>query len=172
MSTSCTIAVTPTFQEGVKKNFTKYRYIYCHHDGYPDGPHGVGYVLLNFYNSQEKAEELVSYGSASEIKKYIRPNNNTKHTFDKPQRNVCVFYHRDRGEDWDDTCYKDEILENDNDLPSFDWIYLFKDGCWFYKNWEWNSFRKLTHENVKSKICDMNYDVANKTCKYCRFCET
>ena len=42
--------------------------IYCHHDGYIKGPFGVGYTLYNYYNSEDKAQDLVNNGSTSSIK--------------------------------------------------------------------------------------------------------
>lgn len=171
MSTTCTIMMIPECQEGVNSGFTKYRYIYCHHDGYPEGPHGVGFLLLNFYNSCEKVNELISFGDTSQIKKYVHPDKNKPHSFNNSQRNVCVFYHRDRDDDWDDACYKEDVWKSEDDITGQDWIYLFKQGKWFYKKWDWVKFKRLTPSAVKTK-CNLKHDPECVTCKYCKFCET
>lgn len=65
----------------VKHTDGKYYGVYVHFDGYPE--HTLR-ILRNHYNSQELAEELVSYGDASSISETIE---------------TCEFYCRDRGED-------------------------------------------------------------------------
>lgn len=42
--------------------------IYCHFDGHPSNN---GKLLLDFYNTKDKAEELISYGDMSSLKKTI-----------------------------------------------------------------------------------------------------
>jgi hypothetical protein len=54
MATRSTIGVTQ--EDGTIKA------VYCHWDGYPTG---VGADLVNYYNSKEKAEALVSLGGFS-----------------------------------------------------------------------------------------------------------
>lgn len=70
--------------------------IYCHWDGYPS--HHAP-ILLNHYNTIDKVQELVQLGDISSLEQNISPNTDT-HSFDKPEPNVVVAYHRDRGEDW------------------------------------------------------------------------
>lgn len=104
-----------------------YQTIYCHWDGYP------GYMLPMLrenYNSLELAVKLISYGDASSINKKLEPTPGAAHTFDFPEKDVCVFYHRDRGDDWlscQDVCYtKRELFK----CSSFDFVYIFEDGQW------------------------------------------
>lgn len=69
--------------------------VYCHWDGYPDNN---GKILLSNYTDREKAEELIALGSISSLGKSIAPNPGLDHSFKKPQDDVTVAYHRDRGE--------------------------------------------------------------------------
>ena len=69
--------------------------IYCHWDGYPSY---MLPMLRENYNSVELASMLISMGDASYINKLIGPNPNKPHDFLNPQEDVCVFYHRDRGD--------------------------------------------------------------------------
>lgn len=109
-----------------------YQTIYCHWDGHPN----TMYPLLStFYNSFDAANALISLGDASYIEKKIAPTPGVPHTFDFPEKDVCVFYHRDRGDDWyscQSACYtKKELFKQ----PAFEWVYIFEDGQWnIYKN--------------------------------------
>jgi hypothetical protein len=102
-----------------------YQTIYCHWDGHPKT---MLPILRENYNSLELAAKLISYGDASSIDKKLEPTG--EHTFMKPEDDVCVFYHRDRGDDWlscQSVCYtKKELF----DQPAFEYIYIFEDGQW------------------------------------------
>jgi hypothetical protein len=69
--------------------------IYCHWDGYFE--HN-GRILHDHYTTEEIVRELISFGQLSSLAISIHPDPNGDHNFDKPQKNVCVFYGRDRGE--------------------------------------------------------------------------
>lgn len=119
MSTQCGIAI---------KTEKGYETIYVHSDGYPDY---MWPMLTNNYNSEELAAKLVSMGDASYISDNLEPKG--PHSFDKPDFDVCCFYHRDRGEDWSDvlpTSYNKRELFN-----CFYYSYIWEDGHWnFYKD--------------------------------------
>lgn len=116
MSTHSTIAVHTN--EG-------YQTIYCHFDGYPSYMY---WMLSDWYGTEERARALVSFGDASIIDKRLTPSQDSHHSFDTPEEDVCIFYHRDRGESWRDTkpqlCTKLEAL----DLQYY--TYVFEDGRW------------------------------------------
>ena len=99
--------------------------IYCHWDGHP---RTMLPILRENYNSLELAAKLISYGDASSIDKKLEPTG--EHTFMKPEKDVCVFYHRDRGDDWfhcQSTCYtRRELFQQ----MSFEYVYVFEDGQW------------------------------------------
>lgn len=67
--------------------------VYCHWDG---GLNHNGVILYNHYNDLERAQLLITHGSISILGFHIEPTE--AHSFNKPQRGVCVFYGRDRGE--------------------------------------------------------------------------
>jgi hypothetical protein len=117
MSTNSTIAV---------KTDNGYKAIYCHWDGYP----GYMYPMLrDWYGTEERAAALVSFGDASSINKRLMPSQDYKHSFDKPEEDVCVFYHRDRGEPW--TQNEPEFcLTKEEVLSSQYYTYIFEDGAW------------------------------------------
>ena len=101
--------------------------IYCHWDGYPE--HN-GVVLQDNYQDREKVEKLIALGDISILCKNIEPKG--EHTFDNPEKDVVVAYHRDRGEALNKASYhtsktsyfKDDIEE---------YGYLFtKENEWVY----------------------------------------
>jgi hypothetical protein len=115
MSTNSTIAV---------KTKTGYNVIYCHWDGHPSY---MLPMLQKNYNSEELADTLISFGDASCIRKKLKPVG--PHSFDKPEKDVCVFYHRDNEEPWKECS---PILFNDKDslLNINGYLYIFEDNCW------------------------------------------
>jgi len=56
-------------------------------------------LLKEFYPIHAAVDELMSLGDLSSIGKYVVPHVGTGHSFEKPEPDVCVAYHRDRGED-------------------------------------------------------------------------
>ena len=90
MSTNSTIAV-------LNPNGTVSQ-IYCHYDGYVSYN---GQMLVDHYNNQELAEKLVFFGNLSSLFENIEPDLESEqiHNFSLPQKNVNVYYDRDRGED-------------------------------------------------------------------------
>lgn len=69
-------------------------YIYNHSDGYLEH---LGKMLIEHYNSEEKAKALVNLGDVSVVKEKLAPENGSNHSFDNRQEGVSVFYGRDRG---------------------------------------------------------------------------
>ena len=114
MSTHSTVAV---------KTDTGYEAIYVHWDGYFDYMYPM---LSENYASLERATALVSFGDASFIAKRIMPSVGSDHSFEKPEEDVCVFYHRDRGEDFHSSFYptKDGVLKSQY------YVYIFEDNMW------------------------------------------
>lgn len=115
MSTNATIAV--------KTERGPYKSIYVHNDGY----FSYMYPMLSEnYGTQERAEALVSFGDASFIAKRLCPSQGSHHSFDHPEKDVSIFYYRDRGEDFsvsfDNT--KEAVLKSQY------YVYIFEDGMW------------------------------------------
>lgn len=92
--------------------------IYVHSDGYTSG---VGKILMNSYNSYDKALKLFDYGDASYLDDTI---------------DTCSFYSRDwnRGDEENKTrTYKSErtyMYHMAGDI-FIEFIYIFKNGQWF-----------------------------------------
>jgi len=117
---------------GIENNDGTVDSIYCHWDGYPS--HHAP-ILLKYYDSEEKVREIIKYGDMSSLRKAVNPEPRTHHSFNKQQSDVCVYYHRDRGEEWNDT--KPLHFENitkwqENTAERFgEYLYLFKDNKWY-----------------------------------------
>lgn len=115
MSTPCRIAI---------KTENGYKAIYCHHDGYPEY---MWEMLTTNYNTEELATKLVNLGDASAIYEKLEPTTAT-HSFDNPERGVCIFYGRDRGE----TDAEPEFYPTPKALLStYFYVYIFDDGRWY-----------------------------------------
>ena len=118
MSTQCGIAI---------KSDKGYETIYVHSDGYPEY---MWPMLTEHYNSEELAKKLVSLGDASYISEKLEPTG--PHSFEKPDFEVCCFYHRDRGERW--TYVAPTPYAKKEMFSCFYYSYIWEDGCWkFYK---------------------------------------
>lgn len=106
--------------------------VYVHWDGYPSGN---GRILLDHYDTLERVIELVSLGSLSSLREKVFPEEGTEHTFDNPQEDVCVAYHRDRGEGWNSVCPRiDKSVDDFMECGVGEYGYLFKDGRWYAVN--------------------------------------
>lgn len=104
--------------------------IYCHWDGYPEY---VGKMLLNHYNNVGIVNELMDLGDLSQLCEKLYSDNNS-HTFDKPQKGVCVAYGRDRGDTGTDSRTFEDLGEFEHFGSGVDYQYLFEDGKWMYRN--------------------------------------
>lgn len=153
MSTRSSIAVL--------QNDGKVKSVYCHWDG---NLQGVGETLLNHYNSYERANALVALGGLSSVYENLNPlpaapeafpksdvtEILTTHTFDRPQKDVTVAYHRDRKEKFEQQVHSSlEKYKKDNDFQSYNYLYM--GGQWYFmsiriKGKEWI---KLTAEEIE-----------------------
>ena len=97
-------------------------FVYCHHDGYPDG---VGKILVEYYNKESMIEALLDMGSISSL----GPDIGLRNDFNNRDARFCLFYRRDRGE-------KDSGVNSSSDEVDFlnndgvDYHYLFDNGQW------------------------------------------
>jgi hypothetical protein len=101
-----------------------YETIYCHFDGYPSYMYPM---LRDWYGTEERAKALVALGDASSINKRLVPSQDSGHSFDSPEKDVCVFYHRDRGEPWR---YVAPGMYSKQEAVSCYNSYIFEDGEW------------------------------------------
>lgn len=107
-----------------------YKTIYCHNDGYPN--HMLR-TLRDNYNSSELAAKLIELGNASFIGKKLEPEY-AYHCFSCPEPDVSIFYHRDRGDDWDEC--EPELYTLKKDLFAvYYYAYIFDGEKWYgYKD--------------------------------------
>jgi len=97
--------------------------VYLHWDG---DSYAFG-TLSEHHNTLEKAEALVALGSISVLAESTECPEG--HSFETPVKGVTIAYHRDRGEDWEQTKpTKSEFLfELGYDHQ---YHYIFADGKW------------------------------------------
>lgn len=104
--------------------------IYCHWDGYPLG---VGRVLCEHYTTKEKVEALLELGDLSSLGSQITPPEGSTHSFDEPMDDVCVAYHRDRGEEYRPPCPIRLNAKTGREYGGTEYMYVFMlDGTWQY----------------------------------------
>jgi hypothetical protein len=103
----------------------RYRGIYCHFDGYPEG---VGAVLAEHYTDPAKVSRLIELGAISACYERVEPTGKREHTFDNPEEGTTIAYHRDRGEEKHgprDGSLKDVVAS----IGHNGYVYVF-DGAW------------------------------------------
>lgn len=110
---------------GIKREDGTIDFIYCHWDGYLEG---VGKTLKENYTNEQKIHQLISLGSVSSLGDEIFPKSN--HSFDSPEKNVTVFYGRDRGEKDVDYTKVNSFDEYKQHFEEFN--YLWEDSVWKY----------------------------------------
>lgn len=122
--------------------------IYCHHDGYLEY---VGKILNDYYSNYDDIKELINLGDISSLREKVKPYNDLDHSFDEPQEDVTIAYHRDRDEEWKYT--KPNINKNIDDFNKgledswIEYIYLYDEKN---KKWLWDSVDYTKNEiNLK-----------------------
>lgn len=121
-----------------QKDTAEISYIYCHWNGAPEDN---GRILLNHYQDIEKIKSLLKLGDISTLHPKLVPVGN--HTFDFPEAGVVVAYHRDRGEDFKKVSTINSEKQFVSKCDMVDYIYLFKEGCWYYSRGGSFGFLKL-----------------------------
>lgn len=113
----------------------QYHSIYGHWDGYLGG---VGRTLFYYYNTLEAVTELIKMGNFSSIRSTL---------------NDCVFYARDRYEDYE--LNKPSVYSNIFDIPVQEYNYLYSADCWFYYD-DTRYVRILTNKRIEEDIKKRN----------------
>lgn len=119
--------------------------IYCHHDGYPDG---VGEVLVNHYDDENKIRRLLQLGDMSSIgtepvenlRGWETPGPDTtdwlKAYKELHPEDQCVIY-KTRGEDCPAKIHNSiEEYQKHSRQCWGEYTYLFKDGEWFVMEYD------------------------------------
>jgi hypothetical protein len=117
----------------------KIKSIYVHWDGYLSG---VGQDLLDFYNTEEKVNELLELGNLSILGTSIGEKVDFN-GFDSRENKQCLAYGRDRG---DEESEAKEHLDSENEQ---EYNYLFKNGVWLFRKWDKKIYKELTKELVE-----------------------
>lgn len=102
--------------------------IYCHWDGYLSCN---GKLLMQHYPTLSQAEELVSFGGMSSLRENIHPDPMWPHDFDNDQKNVCVFYGRDRGDEFVETLKYANIQDFLNERLGEEFDYIYYGDRWY-----------------------------------------
>lgn len=146
----------------IKQKDNTYKSIYCHNDG---DLFGNGKTLYEYYRDPIKIELLMTLGDLSSLKEYLSPDALKKHDFDNPLCDVCVAYHRDRGEKLN--------IQIDNDLDSLlrnvsssdqDYLYIYEDGRWEYTKTISNDFESINFEDLEQTLYE--YDIIDHPSSY------
>lgn len=118
----------------------KFLSIYCHWDG---SPSYNGKILFENYNNEMMVDKLLDLGDLSSLGEYLEPNPNEEHTFDNPQKNVCVAYGRDRKETGTEA--KEMTLQKLTE-QWVDYVYIYKDDEWYIYDGKYVSLEKVLKE--------------------------
>ena len=117
---------------GIEDGNGKILSTYGHYDGYPEW---AGKHLKKYYRNPAVVKQLLKLGKQgiSTIGPKIKGTN--KHSFETPEKDVTVFYGRDRGEKgrmtskWSN---RDKVKFQSGE--EYGYIYNLKDKKWYYKS--------------------------------------
>ena len=118
MSTNATIIA--------KRANGRYGAIHCQWDGYVEH---AGAILLKHYDTLEKVEALLALGDISQLAPRATPTG--PHSYLKPEADVVVAYHRDRGEPAQPASEADTAAEQVETYGN-SYSYIFEDGKWTF----------------------------------------
>lgn len=104
--------------------------VYCNWDGYPEYN---GRILVEYYNTEDRARRLVELGAISTLRPVLAPSGEESHSFDKPIRDVTVAYHRDRGEEFSQQQHKSVAQYFNGDIQEYGYLFTQK-GEWLVKS--------------------------------------
>ena len=137
MSTTATITrVIEQTECGIKVAL-----VYVHTDG-----HRLGEQLKQYYTSENKVIDLINHGDIYSLSANIYPDSFKPHTFDNSQDNVCLFYCRDGGNDWEDCKPIVYVVKQLIDLRNIDqqeYNYIFMNGKWYVRRDYSNTLKEV-----------------------------
>ena len=100
--------------------------IYCHWDGYLSYN---GRILKESYTNLNAVKELISHGDLSVLAPKVNPTG--EHYFENPEKGVCVYYGRDRGEKNTKPRTYSNLKVFLRNMQCEEYDYVFKDNEWF-----------------------------------------
>ena len=145
MSTNSTIAML--LPDG------RVRGIYCHWDG---SLGWNGEILNESYASTEKVTALLELGFLSGLGESLVPDPTKPHTWKDAQPGVCVAYHRDRGDAWEDVKPIEDDMDAYYEVQAQHFNYLWKDGTW------WVGRLDSIHSPVITEWISLEKELKNK----------
>ena len=94
---------------------------------------------LNTTTHRSAVEKLLSLGCISSLKEKLEPEAGSRHCFDTPDKDVTVFYGKDRGEKGQEafTCTEEQLKDPSNWI---NFIYVFDNDTWYYSEIERDGF--------------------------------
>lgn len=105
--------------------------VYLHNDAYPEN---VKEKLIPAFTKPEDVDSLLANGNMSILGRNICPDQTKEHSFKYPQKDVCVYYHRDRDEAWEYN-KPNYLTFTDLRLRNVNYCYIYgKDNNWYYMN--------------------------------------
>lgn len=105
------------------------RAVYCHYDGYVVNN---GRILQEHYQAAYKICRLIEQGNMSYLASEPMPTPGSGHSFNTPEKDVIVYYGRDRGEEGQETKEFDTVAEFVDyfDSCGCEYFYLFTGREW------------------------------------------
>jgi hypothetical protein len=123
----------------------KYKSIYVHQDGYPQG---VGQVLAQHYSTTARVKALLALGDVSRLAPKLAPPAGQPHSYREPLDGVSVAYRRDRG-DKDNgvvTSVNFTALAALSRQCNAEYVYVFSDDRWQFVAMSWVTGRPIPTE--------------------------
>jgi len=113
--------------------------IYVNNDG---GLKWVGKYLKKYYSTPKKIEQLIGLGNASSLEPKLLPKG--EHSYRNPEKDVTVFYGRDRGEKGQGPRKSRDVEQYVNDAEG-NYIYLYdpKQKEWTHTDGSVGGFKKF-----------------------------
>jgi len=123
--------------------------VYCHWDGCLKYN---GRILHDHYTTEEIVRELISFGHMSSLGIGIYPNPNEDHAFKDAQKNVCVFYGRDSGDQEQEA----ETFHSWNNLlysqgQAYNYLFVPGEG-WYVRSFSFSGCRALSDVFQKESV--------------------
>lgn len=149
---------------GILRKDNSVDYVYSHWDGYPE--HN-GVILIENYSNINKLNELIKNGDMSILAENIFPAPDKPHSFDVKedrQEDVCLFYNRDRGEDWKHTNPRTSknldrfIQECKMSDSEFAYLYDENNNEWLFSPIPFNHMLDMEFTPLKEEL--INKDIA------------
>jgi hypothetical protein len=159
---------------GIKQKSGRIIAAYQHWDGYPGG---LGYTLINHWESPKKTTQAIELGNSSKWGYFV----GSKIDFDNRESEMYeyqnIYYGRDRGEkDQGPRIFQSEADYLENGFRSGEeYIYLMKDtgkkdfmnqnsiGEWYYAHYDYTTeFKPLYEKAIREHIEQWQYDLKQK----------